>query len=345
MSIRVLVVDDSPTMRGLISAVLSRDPQIEVVGSAGDPYEAREAIKTLLPDVITLDVEMPRMDGLSFLEKIMTLRPMPVIMVSTLTGEGAYASVKALSLGAFDCIAKPANNSAINAFEKLPELVKAASKAKIVKYRGGPDVAEPLQFTPTRETMIAIGSSTGGVEALTEVLRRFPENCPATVITQHMPERFTESFAKRLDGICAPGVHEAQDGMPIQSGNVYIAPGGAHHLTVHRAGGLVCRVQPGPLVNGHHPSVDVLFSSVAKTIGANAVGAILTGMGRDGAEGLLEMKKAGAQTIGQDETSCVVYGMPRAAHEIGATEKEYPIERIAGAILSRCQAGRRQNAA
>jgi two-component system chemotaxis response regulator CheB len=327
--IRVLVVDDSATIRGLIIAALSADPDIEIIGTAGDPIEARAAIKELNPDVITLDVEMPKMSGIEFLEKIMRLRPMPVIMVSTLTQAGASVSIDALALGAFDCVGKPA-------FEDLVDKVKAAARAHV---RGAGDRAAPSPrqagYRPANK-IIAIGSSTGGVEALMQVLAPFPENCPPTVITQHMPASFTASFAARLDRTCAPKVQEASDGAPLLPGHVYLAPGGAAHLEV--AGGLQprCRLREGPTVNGHRPSVDVLFDSVADVYGRRSVGIILTGMGRDGAAGLLAMRKAGAKTIGQDEVTSVVYGMPKSAFEAGAVERQLPLGAIGQVALDLC---------
>ncbi|RAK57161.1 protein-glutamate methylesterase/protein-glutamine glutaminase [Phenylobacterium deserti] len=330
--IRALIVDDSATMRSLISAVLSRDPEIEVVGQAGDPFEAREAIKQLNPDVITLDVEMPNMNGIEFLEKIMRLRPMPVVMVSTLTVKGAEATLAALELGAIDCIAKPSTGG-LEGFRELPEKVKAAARARVRPLRTTPAAAAPAPLEAPDDRLIAIGSSTGGVEALITVLSRFPANCPPVVVTQHMPATFTKSFAERLDRLCQPKVEEAYEGAPIEPGRIYIAAGGPAHLEVAGRGRMYCRVQPGEPVNGHRPSVDVLFRSVAKVAGARAVGAILTGMGRDGAQGLLEMRQAGARTIGQDESSSVVYGMPKAAFELGAVERQAPLERIAAELL------------
>jgi two-component system, chemotaxis family, protein-glutamate methylesterase/glutaminase len=343
--VRVLIVDDSATMRGLITATLRADPDIEVVGGAGDPIEAREAIKRLNPDVITLDVEMPKMSGVEFLEKIMRLRPMPVIMVSTLTSAGAETALKALEIGAFDCVGKSRDGSQSEAFSDLPEKVKAAAGARV---RGAaesrPLVATRSAFTPDNK-VVAIGSSTGGVEALLNVLARFPENCPPTVITQHMPANFTASFAARLDRSCKPHVSEATDGAPLRVGQVYIAPGGEAHLEVSRGGGgLACRLTHGGLVSGHRPSVDVLFRSVAENVGPRAVGAILTGMGRDGAGGLKAMRDVGCHTIGQDEGSCVVYGMPRAAFEAGAVVDQLRLDRIGDAILDRCTRVLRESA-
>lgn len=339
--VRVLVVDDSPTMRGLIIATLRRDSHIEVIGSAGDPYEAREAIKALNPDVITLDVEMPNMSGVDFLEKIMRLRPMPVVMISTLTHKGAETAVEALRLGAVDCIGKPADGDILTAFQDLPRIVKDAARTKV---RGREDAvksdAGPQNFRSDGR-VLAIGSSTGGVEALLSLLQAFPANCPPTVITQHMPAGFTTSFAARLNQCCAPDVSEAREGAPIEPGKVYLAPGGATHLEVAGASRFVCRLRGGDPVSGHRPSVDVLFESVARTCGAASAGIILTGMGRDGAKGLLAMRECGAATIGQDEASCVVYGMPRAAFELGAVERQLPLGKIAAAALTICNADRR----
>ena len=332
--IRVIIVDDSATMRSLISASLRQDPQIEVVGMAGDPLEAREAIKALNPDVITLDIEMPNMNGLEFLEKIMRLRPMPVVMVSTLTQAGADATLRALELGAVDCVAKP--TSLVGANQGLSDLatrVKNAARARVRSHNGAakPAVA-PRDFTPSG-AVVAIGSSTGGVEALLAVLSHYPANCPPTVITQHMPATFTKSFAARLDRATEAQVTEAYDGAPLDCGKVYLAPGGETHLEVVRQGGLRCRLQRDEPVNGHRPSVDVLFNSVSAAAGRSAVGVILTGMGRDGAQGLKQMRTQGARTLGQDEASCVVYGMPRSAFEAGGVETQAPIEAIGPAIL------------
>jgi two-component system, chemotaxis family, protein-glutamate methylesterase/glutaminase len=335
--VRVVVVDDSATMRGLIAANLRRDPDIEVVGSAGDPLEARQTIKDLNPDVITLDIEMPNMNGLEFLERIMRLRPMPVVMVSTLTQAGAEASLRALELGAVDCVAKP-TGMASEGLSDLAARVKAAARAK-VRGRSTAEARAPVKrsgYAPTND-LVAIGSSTGGVEALLSVLEHFPDTCPATVITQHMPASFTKSFAARLDRACGARVEEAYDGAPIEPGRVYLAPGGVAHLEVARSGGLRCRLREGPPINGHRPSVDALFASVAATVGGAAVGVILTGMGRDGAEGLKTMRQAGAHTVGQDEASSVVYGMPRAAFEIGAVERQASISEVGPIILSLCE--------
>jgi two-component system chemotaxis response regulator CheB len=335
--VRVLVVDDSTTMRGLICAALNSDPEIEVVGEACDPYDARTAIKELNPDVVTLDIEMPKMNGLEFLEKIMRLRPMPVIMFSTLTSRGSQEAIAALEIGAFDCLVKPVPGDPAP-FRDLAEKVRVAARARV----------KPLATSSTREDakktagqkfepngkVLAIGSSTGGVEALREILLQFPANCPPTVITQHMPESFTKSFAGRLDRCCAPHIAEAVDGAPLKPGTVYLAPGGARHLEIEGKGSPRCRLRAGDLVNGHRPSVDVLFESVAKTVGAKAVGVILTGMGRDGAEGLLKMRNAGASTLGQDESTSLIYGMPKVAFERGAVQKQVRLDHMSSQILS-----------
>jgi two-component system chemotaxis response regulator CheB len=337
---RVLVVDDSATMRSLVSAVLRSDPEIEVVGSAGDPLEAREAIKSLNPDVVTLDIEMPNMNGLAFLEKIMRLRPMPVIMISTMTQHGAEASVQALELGAFDCVGKPtAGLSPAEAFRELPAKVKAAWRANVQPHvaRSSAPTRGSDKFRPNGN-LVAIGSSTGGVEALLTVISGMPRNCPPTVITQHMPPTFTRSFAARLNQFCAAEVSEATDGAVLEPGRVYLAPGGATHLEVaaSASGAMRCRLREGDLANGHRPSVDVLFASVAKCAGSHAVGVILTGMGRDGATGLKTMRERGAATIGQDQATSVIYGMPRVAFEIGAVERQMPLNAIGEHILALC---------
>jgi two-component system chemotaxis response regulator CheB len=331
MTIRVLVVDDSATMRGLITARLRTDPMIEVVGQASDPHDARQQIKRLNPDVITLDIEMPNMDGIEFLEKIMRLRPTPVIMISTLTQRGADVSLKALEIGAFDCIAKPGTGSSDD-FDLLVEKVKAAAHSRRRfprqdSVKRGADGS----FTPD-DRLIAIGASTGGVEALITLLSQFPKNCPPTVISQHMPATFTRSFAARLNNLCAASVSEATDGAPIEVGKVYLAPGD-FHLEVSGSGTYRCRLSDAPKVNGHRPSVDVMFKSVVRAVGNRAIGVILTGMGRDGADGLLALRQAGAETIGQDEQSSVVYGMPRVAFEIGGVARQLPLERIGETLI------------
>ena len=334
--VRVLVVDDSATMRSLISAVLRRDPEISVVGTAADPLEARAAIKELNPDVITLDVEMPNMNGLEFLEKIMRLRPMPVVMVSTLTQAGTDVTLAALEIGAVDAVAKPAPGvSAQEAFGDLAEKVKIAARSRVRALETREPKAVDGAYRADPNHILAIGASTGGVEALLTILSAFPANCPATVVTQHMPATFTRSFAARLDKMSGATVTEAVDGAPLKAGHVYIAPGGEAHLEV--ANGR-CRLVVADTVNGHRPSVDVLFNAVARQ-GRPMTGVILTGMGKDGAKGLLAMRQAGARTLGQDEQSCVVYGMPRAAFELGAVERQLSLPRLAPAILDLCAAG------
>ena len=332
--VRVLVVDDSAAMRALIRATLQQDPAIAVVGEAADPLEARQLIKTLDPDVVTLDVEMPNMNGLDFLERLMRLRPTPVVMVSTLTGRGAQATLEALEIGAVDCVSKVAEHGN-PPLALLNEKVKAAAEARPRARAASPPQASSgagSDFVPDGR-VVAIGASTGGVEALITILGRFPANCPPTLVTQHMPPGFTRSFAERLNRSCAPEVAEAEDGEPATSGRILIAPGGLHLELAGPAAAPRCRVAAGPLVNGHRPSVDVLFESVARVAGRAAVGAILTGMGRDGAQGLLSMRQVGADTVGQDENTSVVFGMPRAAAAAGAVAHQLPLGRIAERIL------------
>ena len=335
---RVLVVDDSATMRALIRRALQSHSDMEVVGEACDPIRAREAIKALNPDVITLDVEMPQMNGLDFLERLMRLRPMPVVMVSTLTSRGAEATLRALELGAVDCVPKPRIDDRTG-FDRLAEIVRTAASARLRPLSKAPPPAVHVDFTPS-DRVLAIGASTGGVEALLSILSTFPPNCPPTVITQHMPATFTPSFAQRLNRSCAATVSEATDGARLAPGQIYLAPGGLTHLEV--AGPAVgpwrCRLITTEAVNGHRPSVDVLFHSVAATARSQAVGVILTGMGRDGARGLLAMREAGARTIGQDEHSSVVYGMPKAAFELGGVGRQVPLHGAASAMLAACNA-------
>jgi two-component system chemotaxis response regulator CheB len=334
-AVRVLIVDDSATMRGLIAAELSRDAGVEVVGEASDPLEAREAIKALSPDVMTLDVEMPKMDGLEFLDKVMRLRPFPVVMVSSLTSRGASATIRAMELGAVDCVGKPSPDHP-DSFSDLASRVKAAAAAR-PRAQGEAGEARARNATGAYHPdgrLVAIGASTGGVEALIAVLTGYPVNCPPTVITLHMPTPFTKSFARRLDSLAEAQVLEAADGARLETGRVYLAPGTLTHLEVSNSGRLRCRLQSDDLVNGHRPSVDVMFSSVAKACGAKALGVILTGMGRDGAAGLLAMRRAGARTLGQNEASSVVYGMPKVAHELGAVEKQLTLGDIGAEILA-----------
>ena len=341
MSVRTLVVDDSLTMQALIQRTLASDPNIQVVGTASSAEEARARIKELDPDVVTLDIEMPGMNGLDFLERLMRLRPTPVVMLSTLTSEGADASIAALELGAFECFDKLALRRPDEAI-RLPALVRAASGSRGRSVAAAPRAAEPApqaDYMPRDQSMIAVGASTGGVEALIELLSGFPANCPPTVIVQHMPPSFTASFAARLDRLCKPSVEEARAGAVLRPGKVYLAPGGDQHLEIAGpATRRYCRLLSGPKMSGHQPSVDVLFHSVARIAAGDAVGAILTGMGADGAEGMLAMRQAGSVTIGQDESSSVVYGMPAVAHRIGAVVQQMPLRRIAARLLQECRA-------
>ncbi len=338
MTVRALIVDDSATMRAMVSHTLSQDPEIEVVGTAHGPDAAREMIKALNPDVVTLDVEMPGMNGLDFLEKIMRLRPMPVVMLSTLTGQGAEATIKALELGAFDCFQKPTQAFGGGLGPELIALVKAAAKGRMRARGRDVPTRAPNDYRPRPDAMIAVGASTGGVEALIELLAGFPANCPPTVIVQHMPESYVPTFAARLDRLSAPTVSVARSGAPLEIGQVYVAPGGSYHCEI--TGGTLrrCRLVADEKMSGHRPSVDRLFLSVARWVGASAVGAILTGMGADGAAGLKCMKDAGSLTVGQDEDSCVVYGMPGAAKQIGAVGVQLPLARIAARLLAECRA-------
>jgi len=332
-TVRVLIVDDSPSMRALIKMTLSRDPRVQVVGQAADPLQAREAIKALNPDVMTLDVEMPRMNGLDFLERVMRLRPLPVVMVSSLTEAGASATLGALELGAVDCVGKPTIDQP-NAFDCLVQKVLEASQSRVSARTTERSAirASSAQGGARSGALVAIGASTGGVEALVSILTEFASDCAPTVVTLHLPTPFTKTFAERLDRVCAAKVREAKHGDPLHPGHVYIAPGSLTHLEITRSDGLRCALRQGDLVTGHRPSVDALFLSVAKTVGAKAVGVILTGMGGDGANGLLAMRDAGARTIGQDEASCVVYGMPRKAFQLGAVERQAPLSTIASQI-------------
>jgi two-component system chemotaxis response regulator CheB len=340
--IRVLVVDDSATMRGLIAATLSRDPAITIVGEAADPYQAREAIKALNPDVMTLDVEMPRMSGIDFLEKVMSLRPLPVVMVSTTTERGTATTIKAMEIGAVDCVAKP-SPATPHTFDELPEKIKSAALARVgrnVPSQRPQQQARPgTSYVPDGK-LVAIGASTGGVEALLDIISQYPPNCPPTLVTLHMPAQFTKSFAQRLDRDSAATVSEAADGLPIQAGQVYIAPGTHSHLEVTGGARPICKLRRTEPVSGHRPSVDVMFHSAAASMGSKAVGVILTGMGRDGADGLLAMRRAGARTVGQDEASSIVYGMPRVAFQNGAVEKQVALPKIAAEILAMTSAGK-----
>ena len=341
--IRVIVVDDSALIRGVLTEVLSQDSEIEVIGTAPDPYIARQKIKELNPDVLTLDVEMPKMDGLTFLEKLMAGHPMPVVMVSSLTQEGCETTLRALELGAVDFATKPTLDIRQGMEEQALDLthkVKAAARAtvrarkQIKEHHGEP--RKPLAqsaMLKTTDTIIAIGASTGGTEALRDILEVLPPNTPPIIITQHMPERFTKHFADRLDQMCQIRVKEAEEGDSVIPGQALIAPGN-YHMELRRSG---ARYQvftnQSPPVNRHRPSVDVMFRSVAQYAGRNSLGVILTGMGNDGAVGMLEMKRAGAYTFAQDEDSCVVFGMPKEAIKAGGVDKILPLGEIPAAML------------
>lgn len=355
--INVLIIDDSALVRKLLTEIFNSDPEINVVGTAQDPFDAREKIKKLNPDVLTLDVEMPKMDGITFLTNLMRLRPMPVVMISTLTEKGADVTFEALELGAVDFVSKPKIDVEVELKEyaiEICEKVKTAASAKvsaisdrrqsaklevapklsadaILKKRSGPSKLK------TTEKIIALGASTGGTEAIKEVLVRLPGDSPGVVISQHIPEAFSKPFAERMDRCSAMTVFEASDGQQILPGHVYIAPGN-RHLIVERSGArYICRLNDGPVVNRHKPSVDVMFRSVAQNVGANAVGVLLTGMGADGADGLKEMLENGAKTLVQDEKSSVVWGMPGEAFKRGAASDQYPLEQIAKELLKRAQ--------
>jgi len=338
--VRVLIVDDSAVIRQLLSMLLAEDPGIEVVGTAGDPYEARERIKALNPDVVTLDVEMPNMDGVTFLRKIMTLRPMPVVMVSTLTQAGAEITIEALEIGAVDFIAKPTvdvANALTGLSAELQAKVKSAAHARVGVRRVPVPMRRRDRPVGRSEKIIAVGASTGGVEALKLLLMHLPAECPPILITQHMPPRFTTAFAERLNRECPMTVSEAKHDDIVEPNHAYIAPG-SHHMELVRSGShYKLRLDDGPTVSGHRPSVDVLFKSVARIAGKTAIGVILTGMGKDGSIGLLDMRNTGATTLGQDEASSLIYGMPRAAFENGAVMKQFALSHMADAILDACE--------
>lgn len=340
MTVRVLIVDDSPTMRGIISAILRRDPEIEVVGTAAASAEARTMIRELNPDVITLDIEMPGMDGLALLEKIMRLRPTPVVMVSGLTHSGAQATLTALEIGAVDFFAKPKGGLATMLESDDCELrtkVKAAAACRARLQRADAAPARARGFA-WNGRMIALAASTGGVEALGTVLATFPENCPPTVIVQHMPSGFTRMFAARLNDRVAPMVAEAEHGMILEQGRVYIAPGGPRHLTVAGRARPVCRLVDGPLITGHRPSADMLFRSLLAIPATPFVAAVLTGMGEDGAAGLTALRHAGsATTIAQDAASSLIFGMPRAAIDRGGAQEVLPLCDIGPRLLETCR--------
>ncbi len=339
MAIKVLIVDDSATARAVIKEILTKVPDIEVVGVAPDAYVARDKVVQLRPDVICLDVEMPRMDGITFLRKLMQHMPTPVVMVSSLTRQGAQVTLDALAAGAVDFVTKPHSyiyDGGAEIEKELVEKVRTAARANISKRTPITSSAKPVSFTALAETtqkVIAIGASTGGTEALKEVLTRMPQNCPGIVIVQHMPASFTGPFAARLDTLCSIDVKEAKSGDSVSIGQALIAPGDCHMVLRRSGARYYVETGGGEKVSGHKPSVDVLFNSVAKNAGANAVGAILTGMGADGAKGLLHMRNNGGRTIAQDEKSCVVFGMPKVAIELGGAERVVPLEHIPSTAL------------
>ena len=342
MPIRVLIVEDSPVMQRLLADLIGRAPDLEVAGIAADPYEARELVKSLKPDVLTLDVEMPRMDGITFLERLMRLRPMPVVMVSSLTERDAEASMRALELGAIDVIAKPRapDGQALAEFGvSIAEKLRVAARAALWRVDGARAVVRTLEGPADRRQLegqlIAIGASTGGTEAVCEILQRLPPQAPPIVIVQHMPEMFTRMFAKRLDDQCRLTVCEALDRQRLEPGHAYVAPGN-WHLCVRRAGkAFEARVEQTEAVNRHRPSVDVLFESVAASVGGGVTAAVLTGMGSDGAGGLRKVKAAGGYALAQDEGSCVVFGMPKMAIETGCVDRVAAPAGIAESIMHR----------
>ena len=347
---RVVVVDDSALVRGLLAEIINRQADMVCIGAAADPLVAREMIRNLNPDVITLDVEMPRMDGIDFLSRLMRLRPMPVVMVSTLTERGAEVTMKALELGAVDFVAKPkigVSDGLRQLGDDITDKIRVAARAHVRRLpaapapaaAGGTHAAAPAQVASlgrlSTEKIIFIGASTGGTEATREVLVQLPPDSPAVMITQHMPPGFTKSYAARLDGLCRIRVAEARDGERVLPGHAYIAPGG-FHLSVERSGAnYIARVRDGEPVNRHKPSVEVLFDSAARVVGPNALGVMLTGMGADGARAMKTMRDAGSWNVCQDEASCVVFGMPREAIAHGAAHEVLPLTRVAPALIER----------
>jgi two-component system chemotaxis response regulator CheB len=343
--IKVLIVDDSALVRRMLTEMLSSDASITVLGAAHDAYDAREKIKAFNPDVLTLDVEMPRMDGVTFLRNLMRLRPMPVIMVSSLTDKGAEVTLDALSIGAVDYLPKPKIDLAATLADYKEELIAKVKAAATARLRAPTTTTasasadailakrDPLRQLRTTERIIAIGASTGGTEAIKEVLIRLPPDTPGIVITQHIPKLFSGAFARRMDACCQVSVCEAEDGQQILRGHAYVAPGDMHLLLVRDGARYVCRLDEGPPVNRHKPSVDVLFRSVAQQAGRNAIGVILTGMGKDGALGLKEMRDAGARTVAQDEATSIVWGMPGEAVAVGGAADVLPLGDIWSRVL------------
>ncbi len=343
MKIKVLIVDDSALIRGLMKEIVNSQPDMEVVGVAPDPLAARDLIKQTNPDVLTLDVEMPKMDGLDFLERLMRLRPMPVVMVSSLTERGSEITMRALELGAVDFVTKPKisiQNGMLEYTDLIADKIRIASRARIkprtvpaAGVQGGQPLAPLRNPFTSSEKLIIIGASTGGTEAIKDFLIQLPPDSPGILITQHMPEGFTTSFANRLDKLCRISVKEAEGGERVLPGHAYLAPGHSHLMLVRSGANYMTKLDQGPPVNRHRPSVDVLFHSAAVNAGKNAVGVILTGMGRDGAAGMLEMKKAGAYNLAQDEASCVVFGMPKEAIAMGGTHEVAPLHELPGRVM------------
>ncbi len=352
MKIKVLCVDDSALIRSLMTEIINSQPDMTVCATAPDPLVARELIKQHNPDVLTLDVEMPRMDGLDFLEKLMRLRPMPVVMVSSLTERGSEITLRALELGAVDFVTKPKvgiRDGMLEYAEKLADKIRAAARARVRARAAAPapaagahpaSAAAPMLNNPlvSTEKLIIVGASTGGTEAIREVLTPLPPDAPAVMIAQHMPPGFTKSFAQRLNGLCRITVKEAEHGERVLPGHAYIAPGHAHLLLARSGANYIAHLSDDPPVNRHRPSVDVLFRSAAQHAGKNAVGVILTGMGRDGAAGLLDMRNAGAYTLAQDEASCVVFGMPREAIALGGADEIAPLSEMSRRVMARLAA-------
>ncbi len=338
-NIKVLVVDDSAIVRKIFTEELSHERGMEVVGTAPDPYVARDKIVRLKPDVVTLDLEMPRMDGLAFLKKLMKHHPLPVIIVSSLTKKGGRLAMEAMESGAVEVLSKPGSSYSVGEMmQQLADKIRAAARARVVRSVDELNGDEPVNITghmlsETTDKVIAIGASTGGTEALKKVLTQFPPTIPGIVVVQHMPPKFTTTFSERLNSLSKIEVKEAQDGDSVNPGRALIAPGNYHMLLRRSGAKYYVSVKSGPLVNRQRPSVDVLFQSISKYAGANAVGVIMTGMGSDGARGLLEIRQAGARTIGQNEASCVVFGMPKEAAKINAVEKLVPLNRIPHEII------------
>ncbi|MFY8273817.1 protein-glutamate methylesterase/protein-glutamine glutaminase [Pseudoalteromonas sp. SSDWG2] len=341
--IKILIVDDSPLIQSLLKEILSQAPDMQVVGCASDPYQAREMIKQLNPDVLTLDVEMPKMDGISFLKNLMRLRPMPVVMISTLTQQGAPITLEALEIGAVDFVAKPTTNVAneLHAYtELLQQKVRTAASANIRRRPVAASApAKPQQEIEFRLShLVAIGASTGGTEAIREVITRLPKNFPPVVITQHIPPVFSNSFAQRMNSLCAMQVHEAEDGQVIKIGNIYIAPGGEHLLIKRDGGKLVCKLSQTPPVNRHRPAVDVMFDSIVdQGLAKRTCALLLTGMGADGAKGLLNLREAGSVTAAQDQASSVVWGMPKAAIDLGAAQATLALNDCAAWLVNQAK--------